>query len=182
MPSESPTSPCLLERALHNEPAALSALVCVRKERVRAFVQSLLTEGVASELAPDVTTSMEELADQCARRSTRPPEQPVARQTLLRRWCIVYELCQALALLPREQRAAVILIELEALAIDQVAWLLALSEDETRERLATARCVLRRRLVCGRHERSVRGRIPLQALDAARAILKAALAPPLAMT
>jgi DNA-directed RNA polymerase specialized sigma24 family protein len=177
-----PTSPHLLERATQGEPAALSALVCARKERAYLLALTLSVEAFDSDLASDVTASMEELADACAgqrdsywparrpRPSSRPPSpsafdasevtresgwpaSPLLQQTLLRRWQLVYALCRAVAALAPEERALLVLIDMEGLESDQVAWLLGFREAEIHGRLLAARSCLRARLRSAKCER-----------------------------
>jgi DNA-directed RNA polymerase specialized sigma24 family protein len=187
MSSEAPTSPNLLERATQGDQAALSALICLHKERVYHFAVALRGRGSAlesgeqdldAELTSDVTASMEELADVCARssgliclttrarvaydsslpgrvnlaeRAREAGRSPavLARQTLMRRWHVVHALCRAAARLLPEQRALLVLVDMEGLECDQVAWLLGITECEARERLLAARAELRVRLFMG---------------------------------
>jgi DNA-directed RNA polymerase specialized sigma24 family protein len=171
MQSDVPTPPQLLERATRGEPAALSALVCARKERAYLLAVALSGGGFETELSSDVTASMDELADVCAHaHDTSPPARDydpgrsgtvrvdemrestgargtLTQQALLRRWQIVHNLCRALTAVADEQRALLVLVDIEGLESDQVAWLLGLSEAETCQRLFTARALLRARLL-----------------------------------
>jgi DNA-directed RNA polymerase specialized sigma24 family protein len=175
MQRDVPSAPDLLERAVRAEPAALSALVCARKERAYQLALSLSMSGLDSELSSDLSASMEELADSCAygRALRRHAERAVEagatpssgtftlgeaergegraarfmQQALLHRWQLVYALCRALPALVHQERAVLVLIDMEGLETDQVAWLLGIREAEVRERLLSARSALRAALL-----------------------------------
>jgi DNA-directed RNA polymerase specialized sigma24 family protein len=184
MQRDLPSAPNLLERAAHAEPAALSALVCARKERAYQLALSLSMSGLDSELSSDLSASMEELADSCAyrralgrhaARASDAGEAPCSgtftlgeeagdgegrsarfmQQALRHRWHLVYTLCRALGALAYQERAVLVLIDMEGLETDQVGWLLGFSEAEVRERLLSARSALRKLLlVRGRDRKS----------------------------
>jgi predicted DNA-binding protein (UPF0251 family) len=176
MQRDVPSAPDLLERAVRAEPAALSALVCARKERAYQLALSLSMSGLDSELSSDLSASMEELADSCAYRRAlrRHAERAVEagatpssgtftlgeaesdgegraarfmQQALLHRWQLVYALCRALPALAYQERAVLVLIDMEGLETDQVGWLLGIREAEVRERLLSARSALRAALL-----------------------------------
>lgn len=176
MQRDVPSAPNLLERATRAEPAALSALICARKERAYQLALTLSMSAFDAELSSDLSASMEELADSCAYRralrrnaqrsveavappssgtfelgeTTGDPDGRAARfmqQALLQRWHLIYALYGALAALSYEERAVLVLIDMEALETDQVGWLLGIREAEIRERLLAARSALRKRLL-----------------------------------
>jgi hypothetical protein len=167
MQRDVPSSPELLERATQGEPAALSALVCAHKERAYLLAVALSGGGFDTELSSDLSSTFSELADAClpGARDTEPPARDYdpgrsgtvridgsstpSQQELLRRWQVVHRLCRALAALGHEERALVVLVDLEGLESDQVAWLLSVSEAEICQRLFAARSLLHKQLLGG---------------------------------
>ena len=176
MQRDLPSAPNLLHRATHGDPAALSALICARKERACDLARTLSMSGDGDH---DVPVSMEELADSWAhRRSLRAraprPGDPSSgtfvlgagesdmedrvsthlHRALLRRWQWVSALCHALVGLSYEQRAVLVLLDVEGLETDQVGWLMGHSEAEVRALVFPARAALRALLLTGRYARN----------------------------
>jgi hypothetical protein len=178
MQRDLPSAPDLLQRATHGEPAALSALLCARKERACELARTLSLSGDGD--VPDVPASMEELADSCAHRRSSPAAAPrrsaepssgtfalgagandmdervsaYMQRALLRRWQLVSALCHALVGLSYEQRAVLVLLDVEELETDQVGWLMGFSEAEVRALVFPARAALRAQLLTGRYVRN----------------------------
>jgi len=178
MQRDLPSAPELLQRATHGDPAALSALICARKERACELARTLAMSAGEGEVH-DVPASMEELADSWAhRRSIRAraprPGDPTSgtfvlgagaddmedrvsahmHRALLRRWQLVSALCHALVGLSYEQRAVLVLLDVEGLETDQVGWLMGHSEAEVRALVFPARAALRAHLLTGRYARN----------------------------
>jgi DNA-directed RNA polymerase specialized sigma24 family protein len=175
MQRDLPSAPDLLQRATHGEPAALATLLCVRKERACELARTLSLSSDRE--VPDVPASMEELADSYAHsraspvRASREPssgtftlgaganamEERVSaymQRALLRRWQLVSALCHALVGLSYEQRAVLVLLDVEGLETDQVGWLMGFSEAEVRALVFPARAALRALLLTGRYMRN----------------------------
>jgi DNA-directed RNA polymerase specialized sigma24 family protein len=124
-----PTPPHLLQRAARGSEPALDTLVRRRKERAYQLATSLRDGVVGWQLDEE-----------------RPAE-AVTPEALLARWEQVFALHRAVSALPLESRELLVLADLEGLELEQVAWLLDISEHEAKARLLQARAVLRDELL-----------------------------------
>lgn len=124
-----PTPPHLLQRAARGSEPALDTLVRRRKERAYQLATSLRGGVVGWQL------------------DVEHPAEAVTPDALLARWEQVFALHRAVSALPLEAREVLVLADLEGLELEQVAWLLDLSEEETHVRLLQARALVRDELL-----------------------------------
>ena len=183
MPHPQPTPPHLLQRAAQGDAEALSALICVRKERVYQLATTLRAGRLDPLISSDAPDTAEALAEVSASAGglqrwassmgstlqamaqpqavssqperDRPSLSELTPDCLLARWRLIFELHCAVAALPTKYREVLVLVDLEGLEQTQVAWLLNLGEAETRTRLRRARALVRERLLAVQVEKLV---------------------------
>jgi DNA-directed RNA polymerase specialized sigma24 family protein len=146
------TSPQALERATRGELAALNALACTRMERVYLLAVALCKSDRAARPG-DVGGGAEARSEvgghaphDGSPASAHAPSPVSLVERAYRSWPLISALCTAVAVLPREYRAPLVLIEMEGLRIDQAAWLLCVDDAVISSRLLAARTSLRDRL------------------------------------
>ena len=154
-----PSPPLLLQRAAHGDRNAVLDLVRARREDVYQFAADLIAgklEAAAKPLHAGASRKKQEREEHARDESGEYPvglahrDDPLGPETLLRSWHLVQELHRALCALDDRALELVVLIDIEGLASDQVAWLLDLSEAEIYLGLRSARRQLRDQLLSRR--------------------------------
>jgi DNA-directed RNA polymerase specialized sigma24 family protein len=128
MARTTPTPPPLLQRAARGSETALHALPGRHKERAYHVAASLRTGA----LEPA---------------ALEPPQQALTPAALLERWELVFALHRVVSMLPEAHRQVLVLVDLEGLEQEQVAWLLDLDPGVVQARLSQARRLVRQELM-----------------------------------